>query len=165
MDMRMLEWGAQTSIGTLWAVPELVTAHIKRHYDSLLARGKSASVALLSSQRWWVNKGADGVLNEIKTNGKTNYLNSIHYKGSNYNLTRAVLGPVLSSNDSVKAMDFDALRESFKHPSSWAGIRFCGVSTAKSTFIDKEKIELNEAGKLKLSQLINEMDLESGFIV
>jgi len=165
MDMRMLEWGAKTSMGTLWAVPELVTAHIKRHYDSLLAKGNSASAALLSSQRWWINKGADDVLNEIKTNGKTNYLNSIHYNGSNDNSTRAVLGPVLSSNDSLKAMDFDVLRESFKHPSSWAGIRFCGLSTAKSTFIDKEKIELNEADKLKLSQLINEMDLESGFIV
>jgi tetratricopeptide (TPR) repeat protein len=165
MDMRMLEWGAKTSIGTLWAVPELVTAHIKRHYESLLASGKSASVALLSSQRWWINKGADDVLNDIKTNGKTNYLNSIKYNSFNYNFIDAPLGPVLSSNDNVNTVDLDALRESFKHPSSWAGIRFCGVSTAKSTFIEKEKIELNEADNIKLNKLINEMSLESGFIV
>ncbi|MDO6505543.1 CHAT domain-containing protein [Colwellia sp. 4_MG-2023] len=165
MDMRMLEWGAKTSIGTLWAVPELVTAHIKKHYDLLLAEGNSASVALLSSQRWWVSKGADDVLNDIKTNGKTNYLKSINYNSVNYDSLDAPLGPVLSSNDNVNTLDLDALRESFKHPSSWAGIRFCGVSTAKSTFIDPEKVKLTENDKIKLNQLINKMNLESGFIV
>lgn len=165
MDMRMLEWGAKTSIGTLWAVPELVTAYIKKHYELLLAEGKSASVALLSSQRWWINKGADDALNDIKINGKTNYLNAIKYNSFNYNFIDAPLGPVLSSNDNVNDVDFDTLEKSFKHPSAWAGIRFCGVSTAKSTFITKEEIELNEVDNMKLNKLINEMSLESGFIV
>tara|TARA_R110002012_G_scaffold223885_2_gene395905 strand:+ start:6639 stop:9335 length:2697 start_codon:yes stop_codon:yes gene_type:complete len=164
MDMRMLEWGAKTSIGTLWAVPELVTAHIKRHYELLLSKGENASAALISSQRWWINKGADDVLADIKTNGITNYLNSIKNSCSNFKTIDALLGPVLSSNNNGNTVDFDALRESFKHPSSWAGIRFCGISTAKSTFIEKEKIELDEADNIKLNKLINEMNLESGFV-
>jgi len=165
MDMKMLEWGAKTSIGTLWAVPELVTAHIKRHYDSLLVQGKLASSALLGAQRWWVSKGADDVLYDIKTNGIANYLKSINYNSANYESIDAPLGPILSSNDSVSSFDLDKLEKSFKHPASWAGIRFCGVSTAKSTFIEKEKIELSEADNIKLNKLINEMSLESGFIV
>jgi tetratricopeptide (TPR) repeat protein len=161
MDMRMLEWGAKTSIGTLWAVPELVTAHIKKNYDLLLAAGNSASAALLSSQRWWVSKGADDVLEEIKTNGKTNYLKSINY---NYDSLDAPLGPILSNSGEANAVNFSELEKNFKHPSSWAGIRFCGVSTAKSTFIDQEKVKLNENDKIKLNQLINKMNLESGFV-
>lgn len=164
MDMKMLESGAKTSIGTLWAVPELVTAHVKRHYDSLLAQGRSVSAALLSAQRWWVSNGADGVLNDIKTNGIANYLKSINYNSADYESIDAPLGPILSSNDNVSSIDLDKLEKSFKHPSSWAGIRFCGISSAKNTFIEKEKIELSEADNIKLDKLINEMSLESGFI-
>lgn len=165
MDMRMLEWGAKTSIGTLWAVPELVTAHIKKHYQTLLGNGISASVALLSSQRWWVNQGADEVINTIETNGKNSYINSIGYSGLNNEFADTIMGPVLSSKAELKSDDLVELAEHFKHPLSWAGIRFCGVSTAKSTFIDQEKIKLNADEKIKLNQLINKMDLESGFIV
>ncbi|TWX68539.1 CHAT domain-containing protein [Colwellia demingiae] len=165
MDMRMLEWGAKTAIGTLWAVPEMVTAHIKKYYQTLLSNGISASVALLSSQRWWVNQGADEVINAIKVNGKIRYLNSIGYSGLNHEFADTIMGPVLSSKAELKSDELVELAATFKHPLSWAGIRFCGVSTVKSTFIEKDKIELNETEKIKLNQLINEMNLESGFIV
>ncbi|MCT8988292.1 CHAT domain-containing protein [Shewanella phaeophyticola] len=82
MDMRMLEYGANTAIGSLWAVPELVTANIKAKYDKLIISGLGASEALLSAQRWWVESGADDELNKITTIGEKEYLKTLgcHYE-------------------------------------------------------------------------------------
>lgn len=164
MDMRMLEWGAKTAIGTLWAVPEFVTAHIKNRYELFLCDGMPASAALLSAQRWWITEGADKVLEEIKIIGKTGYLESLNYNCTDGKTMEALLGPVLSSNRKIDTLDFDQLMKEFKHPSSWAGIRFCGIKTAKRTYINKEKLELNSEDKSFLSNLITEMALESGFV-
>lgn len=74
MDMRMLEYGAKTAIGSLWAVPELVTAHIKAEYDKLVISGLGASEALLSAQCWWVESGADEELRKITAVGEKSIL-------------------------------------------------------------------------------------------
>ncbi|APD88230.1 hypothetical protein BM527_13825 [Alteromonas sp. Mex14] len=162
MDMRMLEWGAKTAIGTLWAVPELVTAHIKTFYQSLVDKGVSASEALLSAQRWWVNCGADEVIEAIKLDGKESYLRSIGYKSVGDDFAELTMGPVLSSNEEPSSENLEDLSATLKHPSSWAGIRFCGVDEVKNVFIEQK--ELNENEHLEVAQMISELSLESEFI-
>ena len=113
MDMKMLEFGAETAIGTLWPVPELVTSHIKRYYDNLVASGVEASKALIQAQRWWINSGADQQLSLIRKIGVKQYLKSLGYEGSTKSGFSAVMGPVLAT----KANDnSESLTRGFKHP-------------------------------------------------
>jgi len=163
MDMKMLEFGAETSIGTLWAVPELVTAHIKCYYDLLVRQGVKASKALIQAQRWWINKGADVELSVIEDIGLSEYLKRLEYSNDVHSAIDAVMGPVLSkqlaSHNQIKNIE-----QSFKHPSAWAGLRFCGLPENKGVYISKEKMTLGYDDKIELRQMINQLKLTSGFM-
>ena len=156
MDMKMLEFGAETAIGTLWAVPELVTSHIKRYYDTLVSNGVKASKALILAQRWWINSGADQQLDLIKKIGIKQYLKSLGYEGSDNSMTSALMGPLLAS----KANDYpETLEQKFKHPSAWAGLRFCGVPEHKSIHIPAEQVRFTEQDLAELKGVLNKLQL------
>ncbi len=157
MDMRMLEYGAKTAIGSLWAVPELVTAHIKAEYDKLVSSGLGASEALLSAQRWWVESGADDELNKITTIGEKEYLKTLGCHYEKKQALKALMGPVLASSANKSNFDISVLEDSFKHPSAWSGMRFCGLSEQQNVFIPR--VELSAAKKQEMRDLILKMNL------
>ena len=161
MDMKMLEFGVETAIGTLWAVPELVTSHIKRYYDTLVASGVKASKALILAQRWWINDGADQQLELIKKIGTKQYLVSLGYSGENKLTTSALMGPVLASkaND-----DLETLSYNFKHPSAWAGLRFCGVPEHRCIHIPAEQVRFTEQDKVELKKILDELHVSSEYV-
>lgn len=161
MDMKMLQLGANTALGTLWAVPEFVTAHIKQYYDVLVSKGMSASKALLAAQRWWINDGADQQVSRITELGMTKYLDGLGYQGNDNNI-EVVMGPVFTGNK--QSIDTEALRNNLKHPSAWAGLRFCGLPEKKSKYIPQDKIDLNADEKVKIKSIIEDFKLSSGFI-
>jgi tetratricopeptide (TPR) repeat protein len=162
MDMRMLEYGAKTAIGSLWAVPELVTAHIKAKYDKLVTSGLGASEALLSAQRWWVERGADEELSKITTIGEKEYLRTLGCHYTKNQAMESLMGPVLASSANKSKFDVSVLESSFKHPSAWSGMRFCGISEQQNIFIPR--VELSSAQLQQLSTLILQMDLQAGFV-
>ncbi|MBB1318085.1 CHAT domain-containing protein [Shewanella sp. SR43-4] len=162
MDMRMLECGAKTAIGSLWAVPELVTAHIKAKYDKLVISGLGASEALLSAQRWWVERGADDELSRITTIGEQEYLRTLGCHYTKKQALEALMGPVLASSANKSKFDISVLEDSFKHPSAWSGMRFCGLSEQQNVFIPR--VELSSAQLQQLNTLILQMDLQAGFV-
>ncbi|WP_058119468.1 CHAT domain-containing protein [Photobacterium kishitanii] len=162
MDMRMLEFGAKTAIGTLWAVPELVTAHIKAKYDKLIANGLGPSEALLKAQRWWVESGADDELRKITDIGEKEYLRTLGCNYTKGQALEALMGPVLANNVNTSKNDMSVLEDSFKHPSAWSGMRFCGISEKENIYIPK--VELSFSQKQKLNTLILKMNLHSGFV-
>ena len=162
MDMRMLESGAKTAIGSLWAVPELVTAHIKAKYDKLKKSGISPSEALLRAQRWWIESGADVELNKITSVGEKEYLKTL---GCNYiqnQELKALMGPVLARDVKTSSVDINVLEQSLKHPSAWSGMRFCGISEHQNTYIPK--VELSSAQQQQLNAVIIQMNLQAGFV-
>ncbi|WP_422449096.1 MULTISPECIES: CHAT domain-containing protein [unclassified Endozoicomonas] len=161
MDMNMLEFGADTAIGTLWAVPELVTTHLKRYYDLLVSNGEKASRALLQAQRWWINTGADQQLTVIKKIGTQEYLLGLGYTGAGDKMTTALMGPVLAKNSTD---DLEGLEQSFKHPSAWAGLRFCGLPENKSLYVPEEQVKLQLEDKVELERILNSLDLTSEFV-
>lgn len=162
LDMRMLEYGAKTAIGSLWPIPEIVTAHIKSKYDSLVIDGMAASEALLSAQRWWVELGADEELCKIKLSGEKDYLCSIRCNSANQSLD-ALMGPVLSGKiKNSSEIDFSLLEYNFKHPSAWAGLRFCGVNEQTSIFIPKVNLSPDE--QHQVNALLLQLNLKSGFV-
>lgn len=162
LDMRMLEYGAKTAIGSLWPIPEIVTAHIKSKYDSLVINGMGASEALLSAQQWWVELGADEELRRIKLNGEKDYLCSIGCNSANQSLN-ALMGPVLSGKiKNSSEIDFNLLEYNFKHPSAWAGLRFCGVNEQTNIFIPKVNLSSDE--RHQVNALLLQLNLKSGFV-
>lgn len=162
MDMRMLEYGAKTAIGSLWAVPELVTAHIKAEYDKLVISGLGASEALLSAQCWWVESGADEELRKITAVGEKEYLKTLGCHYTKKQALEALMGPVLASSANKSKFDVSVLEGSFKHPSAWSGMRFCGLSEQQNVFIPR--VGLSLAQQKKLSVLILQMNLQAGFV-
>lgn len=162
MDMRMLEYGAKTAIGSLWAVPELVASHIKAKYDKLVTSGLGASEALLSAQRWWIESGADEEIQKITTMGEKEYLKKLGCHYAEKQAMKALMGPVLASSANRSNIDVSVLEDSFKHPSAWSGIRFCGLSDQQNVFIPR--VELSSAQKQEMRDLILKMNLQSGYI-
>lgn len=158
-DMRMIEWGAVSSIGSLWALPDIVTAHIKSHYDQLLNSGYSPSKALLAAQRWWVSHGAEVELNKMRELGLSPYLNTL---GCNENLA-GLLGP-MKTKESRNEDELKRAERLFLHPSSWAGLRFCGIAEQinQAVYLDKVDLTVDEVNQLKSS--LAKQKLKSGFI-
>ena len=162
MDMRMLEYGAKTAIGSLWAVPELVTAHIKAKYDKFIVDGLGPSEALLNAQRWWVESGADNELRKITDIGEKEYLETLGCNYAKEQALEAIMGPVLTNNTNSSKVDMSVLDNSFKHPSAWSGMRFCGISERKNIYIPRVELSLSQIQQL--NTLILKMNLQSGFV-
>lgn len=158
-DMRMIEWGAVTSIGSLWALPDIVTAHIKSHYDQLVNNGFSPSKALLAAQRWWVSQGAKAELNKMRELGLSPYLNTL---GCNESLD-GLLGP-MKAKESRNEDELKQAEKLFLHPSSWAGFRFCGVADLIDQTVCQEKITLTADEASQLKSHLAKQKLKSGFM-
>ncbi|PTB32356.1 hypothetical protein [Photobacterium phosphoreum] len=159
-DMRVIEWGAVSSIGSLWALPELVTAHIKACYDQFVNNGMLPSKALLSAQRWWVLEGAEAEINKIKIFGLASYLNTLC---CNENID-TLLGPMKVTTNSLLDNDLKYVEDLFLHPKSWSGLRFCGLTDKTKKVVLKEKLELTDYEKNKLKKQLDKLKLKSGFI-
>ncbi|MEZ8353205.1 CHAT domain-containing protein [Vibrio splendidus] len=158
-DMRMIEWGAVSSIGSLWALPDIVTAHIKSHYDQLVNTGTSPSKALLAAQRWWVTQGANAELKKMRKLGLSPYLNTL---GCNESID-GLLGP-MKTKESQNQYELQHAERLFLHPSSWAGLRFCGVADQTNQAVCKEKVELTDREISQLKSQLAKLKLKSGFI-
>ncbi|MCE3220936.1 hypothetical protein G5C64_19165 [Vibrio diabolicus] len=158
-DMRMIEWGAVTSIGSFWALPDIVTAHIKSHYDLLMNNGTPPSKALLAAQRWWVTQGAKAELKKMRELGLSPYLNTL---GCNESLD-GLLGP-MRTKEAQSEDELDRAEKLFLHPSSWAGLRFCGVSEKIKEAVCKEEIDLTANETSQLKSLLAKQQLKSEFI-
>ncbi|WP_375750026.1 CHAT domain-containing protein [Vibrio sp. HN007] len=158
-DMRVIEWGAVSSIGSLWALPDIVTAHIKSHYDQLMSNGTSPSRALLTAQRWWVKQGAKAELSKMRELGLPSYLSTL---GCNETMD-GLLGPVKAKG----SRNEDELKEAerlFLHPSSWAGLRFCGIAEHINQAVYKDKIDLSADEINQIKSQLAELKLKSGFM-
>lgn len=158
-DMRMIEWGAVSSIGSLWALPDIVTAHIKSHYVQLVNNGTSPSIALLAAQRWWVLQGAKAELKKMRDLGLSPYLNTL---GCNASLDD-VLGP-MKTKDTANEDELNQAERLFLHPSSWAGLRFCGVADHINQAVCKERIVLTADETSQLKSHLAKQKLKSGFM-
>ena len=55
MDVAFLKGGAQTTVGTLWPVPDLPTSCICAIFQHEVELGVAPATALLDAQRWWID--------------------------------------------------------------------------------------------------------------
>ena len=162
MDMEMLKQGVETSIGSLWSVPELSTLHIKHKYDENIAEGMTASVALLSAQRWWLHEGADKEVEKCRALGIESYLRK--YKCNNLDDESIIsfLGPI-KKND-IENEDLKRLAFRLKHPISWAGFRFCGLPEHRSERLPDDMTIFTDDEISDVKNILRKLNLKSGYL-
>jgi tetratricopeptide (TPR) repeat protein len=162
MDMEMLKQGVETSIGSLWSVPELSTLHIKQKYDEYIAVGMKASKALLSAQRWWLYEGADQEVEKCKVLGIDSYLRKYKCNNLDDKSILSFLGPIKKKD--IDAADLNLLAFKFKHPISWAGFRFCGLPEHKSERLPENMTEFTDDEITEVKKVLAKLDLRSGYL-
>jgi tetratricopeptide (TPR) repeat protein len=131
MDNELLHVGVRSAIGTLWKVPDLVTACLVHHYRRRLIEGALAPVALADAQRWWRDEGACALVDELRRLPPVEALRAFVQK-LGATLTEdapdvgALLGPALPDGAGPDMIDRTLAR--LRSPVSWAGFRFVGVA-------------------------------------
>lgn len=115
--------GVRSTIGTLWSVNDLVTAHIARRFRMGLATGMSPPGALASAQRWWRDEAVAEVAKALRTlDDDAAHLRITELLGAGEDAV-ATLGPVDGGG-----VDREALLAALSGPTAWAGYRFVGVA-------------------------------------
>ena len=94
--------------------------------------------------------------------GQEEYLRTHGCHYANKQAMEALMGPVFAGSAHKSNLDTIVLEEAFKHPSAWSGMRFCGLSEQQNFLISR--VELSSAEKQEISDLVLNMNLQSGFI-
>ncbi|NMO18123.1 CHAT domain-containing protein [Pyxidicoccus fallax] len=126
LDFLLLHVGVRSAIGTLWSVPDLVTAVLARRFHLGLCEGQDAAKSLAEAQRWWLREGIPELLRHLseQSSGVEGIVAFAATLGVQLD-ARAIanflrtLGPAED--------DWSPLRAKLSSPLSWAGIRFTGV--------------------------------------
>lgn len=136
LDIAFHRMGARSTIGSLWKVPDLVTALLVREYRRALSRGERAVDALATAQRWWLDTGRERLRDALRrcpANPRPDELArhlgdalALHLTPDQVDALAAELGPV-SASEPLDSADVDRLMARFAHAGAWAGLRFVGV--------------------------------------
>lgn len=133
LDIAFQTMGVRSTIGTFWKVPDLITALIVREYRRQLTRnGGDAPRALVQAQRWWYGEAADEIVSRLETEEP-----EVAFKEAASALDvscellseslSAALGPA-PRRGPPGPQARKQIELLLKHPLSWGGYRFCGVS-------------------------------------
>jgi CHAT domain-containing protein/tetratricopeptide (TPR) repeat protein len=131
LDHEFLRMGVRSAIGTLWPVPDLVTAYLVCRYRRGLLEGRNAVRALADAQRWWRDEGALSLVDHVRRlparEAFAAFAAQLGFTGIVEEADiDAILGPADAGprpGDAL-ARTLDRLR----NPLSWAGFRFVGVA-------------------------------------
>lgn len=157
LDVAMLESGARSAIGSLWAVPELVTACIVRRYRAALRSGEDAATALCTAQRAFRDEILPQILN-VFDRGDEAIWESVDRYFAKLAIPEERATPSLSER-SLDESERTRLRESLSSPTAWAGFRFVGVPDFRPTEPwDPETIRpLNDYELMDVDELAKEL--------
>ena len=129
MDFEFLRLGVRSAIGTLWSVPEIVTAVIARRFRQRLAAGVDAARALADAQRWWLAEGMPtlfGLLDGRSVDqAAREFARNLGAQAENGGF--ASLGPAPDPDAPMSADEIAFWRDYLACPVAWGGLRFVGV--------------------------------------
>lgn len=127
IDIGFHHQGVRSTIGTLWSVPDFVTAHLVRHYRQGLSEGRNAPQALADAQRWWREEAPrqlPALLRSGALGSEPMSLGGLPFTLEDRTQLLTSLGPV---NSEMTEEDVDRTVRALTDPSAWAGYRFVGV--------------------------------------
>jgi tetratricopeptide (TPR) repeat protein len=166
MDSDLLRAGVRSAIGTLWKVPDLVTAVMVHHYRRRLGEGALAPRALADAQRWWRDEGARLLEDHLRrTPSERTALQTfaetlgapVAFEDADVD---AFLGPVLPG---ARSRAIERLVTRLVNPLSWAGFRFVGVAErrpARAWTADDER-PLTPEEEAEVERILAEAEVET----
>ncbi len=140
LDVEFVRNGVRSAIGTLWSVPDFVTACIVRTYRRGLRNGLAAPHALAEAQRFWRDEGIKSLLDHL-TKATTVEAGLRAFKaalgGEPDEETHdtdllTFLGPAAAPREDPQRRMLEQLQR-LAHPLAWAGFRFVGVHERRPT--------------------------------
>lgn len=159
LDFGFLRMGVRSAIGTLWKVPELVTAAIVRRFRRCVATGCDAARALADAQRWWLAEGLPSLLELLATCPQASAITAFAASlGGEPIIGDALktLGPTRAPAAPMDPGEIQRWREHLGCPISWAGLRFVGVPDWRPhhPWTDEHSRPVDEDMKQQVRQLI-----------
>jgi tetratricopeptide (TPR) repeat protein len=147
LDNLFVRRGVRSAIGTLWKVPDLVTACMVRTYRNGLESGLPAPRALANAQRWWRDEGAQSLRQHLTrmpiAEGLAAFaatLGELVEAGVSDAEIEALLGPAPAGGASTNS-DIEKRLDRLAHPMAWAGFRFVGVAERRPIAPWNEEIQ------------------------
>lgn len=134
LDGALVSLGVRSAIGTLWSVPDIVTAALVQRYRVELRRGIRADRALAAAQRWWKSEGIGSLIGRLErlpveeaVRAFARDLGAAGDPGSFPDHVGCALGPAFASDLPMQPADVTSFEATLRSPVSWAGYRFLGV--------------------------------------
>jgi hypothetical protein len=158
LDVDLHHLGVRSTIGTLWEVPDFVTAMLVREYRRALARGRRAPAALADAQRWWRAEGLKQVRTALKSDEPRRNLRERFASLSGEaisidDLVGGSLGPV-AKDSRLSTEEIDAQLRFWSAPSAWAGFRFLGVCERRPHGELPPRRELTSEERIQVAQIL-----------
>jgi CHAT domain len=159
LDFSFLRVGARSAIGTLWEVPELVTAAIVRRFRSNVAVGRDPAHALADAQRWWLAEGLPSLLDLLASRPPADAFAAFAASLGGEAITGdelETLGRPSAPDEPLDPKELQRWREYLECPVSWAGFRFVGVPERRplQRWTDEHARPIDEDVKRQVRQLI-----------
>lgn len=159
LDFEFLRVGVRSAIGTLWEVPEIVTAAIVRRYRRDVASGRDPARALADAQRWWLAEGLPTLLRLAEGRSEEAALTAfVSWLGGEVSAFGApgTLGPRRDPGTSMDPGEIQRWREYLACPVAWAGFRFVGVPDRRprNRWTDEHARPADESVQREAAQLI-----------
>jgi CHAT domain-containing protein/tetratricopeptide (TPR) repeat protein len=159
LDFAFLGIGVRSAIGTLWEVPEIVTAAIVRRYRRHIASGSDPARALADAQRWWLVEGLPSLLGLLDGRSQQDAIEAfVSALGGEGTIGDGLetLGPRKDPSKPMDASEIQRWREHLTCPVSWAGFRFVGVPDRRphNRWTDEHARPADEGVKQEVKRLI-----------
>jgi CHAT domain-containing protein len=159
LDFAFLGVGVRSAIGTLWEVPEIVTAAIVRRYRRHVTSGSDPARALADAQRWWLVEGLPSLLGLLDGRSQQDaiaaFVSSLGGEGPMADAL-GTLGPRRDPSKPMDASEIQRWREHLTCPVSWAGFRFVGVPDRRphTHWTDEHARPADEGVKQEVKRLL-----------
>lgn len=146
LDAHFLKQGVRTAIGTLWKVPDFVTACLVSHYRQRLEQGVNAARALADAQRWWRDEGVQTLrsyLEQLPIDAALAQFSGtlgVHPTGADASKLEHSLGAAPAQGPLI-GPELEALMATLSSPLAWAGFRFLGITGIRSDESWSEELE------------------------
>jgi tetratricopeptide (TPR) repeat protein len=161
LDVDLHHLGVRSTIGTLWNVPDLVTALLVKEYRSALARGRSAPAALADAQRWWRKEGLGHVQAALESDDpKRNLRERFASLGGEAASVDDFVDGVLGLAPKTNTLSVEERTRQFRKlslTSAWAGFRFVGVYERRPLRDLSPPRELTLEERAQIKQLLKDL--------
>lgn len=164
LDFHLLHAGVRSAIGTLWSVPDFVTAVLARRFHQRIAEGSDAARALAEAQRWWLEQGVPELLRHLREEPSEEAALSAFSASLGVTLDARALSECRRTLGPCEE-DWAPLHAQLSCPVSWAGIRFTGLPdrAPEKPWTPPEERPLTDEEEQQLEQLLTQEPAPSSF--